>query len=204
MLINVRLLRGYGRMTGRTAKIDRRTRETQISVELDVDGTGRFEVESNIMFLRHMVETLARYASFDLKVSAYGDNDHHIIEDTAITIGKALQQALDGRPVERMATAIVPMDDALVMTSLDLVDRPYADIDCPSPEYHHFFRSFAMSAGLTLHVVVMRGFDEHHIIEAGFKSMGKALKEAVRPRGEELSTKDAVRIGGSSRCSRRG
>ncbi|MBR4227458.1 MAG: imidazoleglycerol-phosphate dehydratase [Candidatus Methanomethylophilaceae archaeon] len=191
-------------MTGRTAKIDRRTRETQISVELDVDGTGRFEVESNIMFLRHMVETLARYASFDLKVSAYGDNDHHIIEDTAITIGKALQQALDGRPVERMATAIVPMDDALVMTSLDLVDRPYADIDCPSPEYHHFFRSFAMSAGLTLHVVVMRGFDEHHIIEAGFKSMGKALKEAVRPRGEELSTKDAVRIGGSSRCSRRG
>lgn len=204
MLINVRLLRGYGRMTGRTAKIDRRTRETQISVELDVDGTGRFEVESNIMFLRHMVETLARYASFDLKVSAYGDNDHHIIEDTAITIGKALQQALDGRPVERMATAIVPMDDALVMTSLDLVDRPYADIDCPSPEYHHFFRSFAMSAGMTLHVVVMRGFDEHHIIEAGFKSMGKALKEAVRPRGEELSTKDTVRIGGSSRCSRRG
>lgn len=77
-------------MTGRTAKIERRTRETQISVELDMDGTGKFEVESNIMFLKHMVETLARYASFDLKVSAYGDNDHHIIEDTAITLGKAL------------------------------------------------------------------------------------------------------------------
>ena len=204
MLINVRLLRGVGRMTGRTAKIERRTRETQITVELDIDGTGKFEVESNIMFLKHMVETLARYASFDLKVSAYGDNDHHIIEDTAITLGKALQRALDGRPIERMATAIVPMDDALVMTSLDLVDRPYADVDCPSPEFHHFFRSFAMSAGLTLHVVVMRGFDEHHIIEAGFKSMGKALKEAVKPRSEELSTKDTVRIGGANRCSRRG
>ncbi len=191
-------------MTGRTAKIDRKTRETQISVELDIDGTGRFEVESNIMFLKHMVETLARYASFDLKVSAYGDNDHHIIEDTAITIGKALQQALDGRPIERMATAIVSMDDALVMTSLDLVDRPYADVDCPSPEFHHFFRSFAMSAGLTLHVVVMRGFDEHHIIEAGFKSMGKALKEAVKPRSEELSTKDTVEIGGANRCWPRG
>ncbi len=191
-------------MTGRTAKIERRTRETQISVELDIDGTGKFEVESNIMFLKHMVETLARYASFDLKVSAYGDNDHHIIEDAAITIGKALQQALDGRPIERMATAIVPMDDALVMTSLDLVDRPYADVDCPSPEFHHFFRSFAMSAGLTLHVVVMRGFDEHHIIEAGFKSMGKALKEAVKVRSEELSTKDTVRIGGANRCWQRG
>ena len=197
MLINVRLLRGHGRMSGRAARIERKTRETQISVDLDIDGTGRFEVESNIMFLRHMVETLARYASFDLKVSAYGDNDHHIIEDTAITIGKALQQALDGKPIERMATAVVPMDDALVMTSLDLVDRPYADIDCPSPEFHHFFRSFAMSAGMTLHVAVMRGFDEHHIIEAGFKSMGKALKEAVRPRSEELSTKDTVEIGGA-------
>ncbi len=197
MLINDRHLRGHGIMTGRTAKIERKTRETQISVDLDIDGTGKFEVESNIMFLKHMVETLARYASFDLKVSAYGDNDHHIIEDTAITIGKALQQALDGRPIERMATAIVPMDDALVMTSLDLVDRPYADVDCPSPEFHHFFRSFAMSAGLTLHVVVMRGFDEHHIIEAGFKSMGKALKEAVKVRSEELSTKDTVRIGGA-------
>ncbi len=204
MLINVRLLCGHGRMSGRAARIERKTRETQISVDLDIDGTGRFEVESNIMFLKHMVETLARYASFDLKVSAYGDNDHHIIEDTAITIGKALQQALDGKPIERMATAVVPMDDALVMTSLDLVDRPYADIDCPSPEFHHFFRSFAMSAGMTLHVVVMRGFDEHHIIEAGFKSMGKALKEAVRPRGEELSTKDTVEIGGARRCWQRG
>ncbi len=103
-------------MAGRTAKVERMTRETQISVELDIDGSGKFEVDSSIMFLKHMVETLARYASFDLKVSAYGDNDHHIIEDTAITIGKALRDAMDGRPIERMATAVVPMDDALVMS----------------------------------------------------------------------------------------
>ena len=181
-------------MAGRTAKVERMTRETQISVELDIDGSGKFEVDSSIMFLKHMVETLARYASFDLKVSAYGDNDHHIIEDTAITIGKALRDAMDGRPIERMATAIVPMDDALVMSSLDLVDRPYADIDCPSPEYHHFMRSFAMTAGITLHIMVFRGFDEHHIIEAGFKSLGLALKCAMVRRGSELSTKDKVKV----------
>jgi imidazoleglycerol-phosphate dehydratase len=191
-------------MAGRTAKVERSTRETRISAEIDLDGTGRFEVESSIQFLKHMVETLARYASFDLKVSACGDNDHHIIEDTAITIGKAFSKALDGRPIERMATAVVPMDDALVMTSLDLVDRPYADIECPSPEYHHFMRSFAMSAGITLHIVVMRGFDDHHVTEAGFKSLGKALKEAVKPRDTELSTKDSVKLGGDSRCWRRG
>jgi len=172
--------------------LERNTRETQIKVCLDLDGSGEFEVDTDIQFLTHMVETLARYAGFDLKVSAHGDNDHHIIEDTAIAIGKAVASAMDGRPIERMATAIVPMDDALVMTSLDLVDRPYAEIECPDPIYHHFMRSFAMSAGVTLHVVVMRGFDDHHIIEASFKSMGKALKEALRVRDTELSTKDRV------------
>ena len=190
-------------MTGRTAKVDRSTRETRITAEMDLDGSGRFEVESNIQFLKHMVETLARYSSFDLKVTAFGDNEHHIIEDTAITLGKALSEALDGRPIERMATSTVPMDDALVTASLDLVDRPYADIDCPSPEYHHFMRSFAMSSGMTLHIAVMRGFDEHHIIEAGFKALGKALREAVKVRETELSTKDSVVIKGGNRCSRR-
>ena len=93
-------------------------------------------------------------------------------------------------PIERMATAVIPMDDALVMASLDLVDRPYADIDCPDPLYTHFMRSLAMSAGMTLHIVVIRGFDEHHIVEAGFKATGKALAEALRRRSTELSTKD--------------
>lgn len=180
----------------RSAEIERSTRETQVSVVLNVDGTGQFDVDCDIQFLKHMVETLARYAGFDIRMSIHGDNDHHIIEDAAITLGKALAKALDDRPIERMSTAVVPMDDALVMTSLDLVDRPYADIDCPDPNYHHFFRSFAMTAGITLHVMVIRGFDEHHIIEAGFKSMGKALAGALKVRDTELSTKDRAKITG--------
>ena len=177
-------------MTARTSSLERSTRETRISVDLNIDGTGKFNVTCDIQFLKHMTETLARYAGFDLVLSAEGDNDHHIIEDTAITLGKALRQAMGDEPIERMATAVIPMDDALVMASLDLVDRPYADIDCPDPLYTHFMRSLAMSAGMTLHIVVIRGFDEHHIVEAGFKATGKALAEALRRRSTELSTKD--------------
>ena len=182
-------------MSARKSQIERSTRETRISVSLDLDGSGVFDVTSDIQFLKHMTETLARYASFDLAMSAVGDNDHHIIEDCAITVGKALRQALGDGPIERMATAVVPMDDALVMASLDLVDRPYADVDLPDPLYTHYMRSLAMSAGMTLHIVVIRGFDEHHIVEAAFKAVGKALSQAVRPRGTELSTKDREVIG---------
>ena len=110
-----------------------------------------------------------------------------------ITLGKAFAKALDDKPIERMATSTVVMDDAMMMTSLDIVDRPYCEVDCPDALYQHFMRSFAMSAGITLHIVQIRGFDEHHIIEASFKSMGMALKQAVVPRSSELSTKDKVR-----------
>jgi len=174
--------------------MERKTRETEISVELNLDGKGKFDVECDIQFLKHMVETLSRYSGMDIKLRASGDNEHHIIEDVAITLGKAFANALDDKPIERMATRTVVMDDALVMTSLDIVDRPYAEVDCPDQLYHHFFRSFAMSAGLTLHIMVIRGYDDHHIIEAGFKSMGIALKEALRRRDSELSTKDKVEV----------
>jgi imidazoleglycerol-phosphate dehydratase len=180
-------------MTCREATIKRETRETCVSVELNLDGKGQYEVECDLQFLRHMVETLARYAGFDLKMKASGDNDHHLVEDVAITLGKAFKDALGDGPIERMATATVVMDDAMVMTSLDLVDRPYCEADCPDPLYLHFFRSFAMTAGITLHILVIRGFDDHHVIEAGFKSMGKALKEAIRPRESELSSKGKVK-----------
>ena len=177
-------------MTVRKSEIERSTRETRISVSLDIDGTGKFDVERDIQFLKPMTQTLARYASFDLVMRAEGDNAHHIIEDCAITVGKAIRDALDETPIERMATAIVPMDDALVMASLDLVDRPYADVDLPDPLYTHYMRSLAMSVGMTLHIVVIRGFDQHHIVEAAFKAVGKALSQALRPRSTELSTKD--------------
>ncbi|MDR3283033.1 MAG: imidazoleglycerol-phosphate dehydratase [Candidatus Methanoplasma sp.] len=182
-------------MTSRTAKLERKTRETEVSVKLDIDGKGRFSVKSDIRFLNHMVETFARYASFDVELSASGDDEHHVVEDVAITLGAAFREALGGIPVERTASATMPMDDALVTVSVDIIDRPFADIDCPDPLYQHFLRSFAMSAGLTLHVLKTRGFDEHHIVEASFKGLGKALRGAVVPREAELSTKDKAKVG---------
>ena len=187
----VRLIH-YVTMSCRTAKTERMTRETQIVIELNIDGSGKFDVTTDNQFLKHMIETLARYSNMDITMTATGDNDHHLIEDVAITLGKTFAKALDGSPIERMATATVVMDDALIMTSLDIVDRPYCETDCPDPIYTHFFRSFAMSAAISLHIVQFRGFDDHHIIEASFKSMGMALKSAVRPRETELSTKDKV------------
>ena len=181
-------------MANRTASIERKTRETQIKMDIDLDGSGKFDVECDIQFLKHMIETLSRYSGIDICMKAVGDNEHHLIEDVGITLGKAFAKALGSEPIERMCTKTVVMDDALVMTSLDIVDRPYAEIDCPDALYHHFFRSFAMSAGITLHIMVIRGFDDHHIIEAGFKSMGLALKGAIVRRGSELSTKDKVRV----------
>ena len=180
-------------MTSRTAKLERSTRETKVTAELSLDGTGKFDVKCDIQFLKHMCETLARYADFDLKLTASGDNDHHVIEDTAITLGEAFKKAVGTGAVERTASCILPMDDALVMVAVDLVDRPYCDADCPDDLYAHFFRSFAMSAGITLHIVEIRGFDAHHIVEASFKALGKCLYQATRPRGTLLSTKDAVK-----------
>jgi len=181
-------------MTGRAAELERKTRETDVSVKLNIDGSGKFNVECDIQFLKHMVETFARYGSFDISMKATGDNEHHLIEDIAISLGMAFKRALDGTPVVRMDTAIIPMDDALVMVSVDMVDRPYAEVDCPDKIYAHFLRSFAMSSGITLHVVQMRGFDEHHIIEASFKALGTALKNACLPRKTELSTKDKPKV----------
>ena len=181
-------------MTERAVELERKTRETDVSVKLSIDGSGRFDVSCDVQFLKHMVETFARYGSFDICMKASGDDDHHLIEDVAITLGTAFRKALGDKPVERMSTVILPMDDALMMVSVDLVDRPFADIDCPDQLYHHFLRSFAMSSGITLHVVEIRGFDDHHIIEATFKALGTALKNAARPRGAELSTKDRPQV----------
>ena len=193
----IRIICAYRRagiMENRATKVERKTRETLVKIDLNIDGTGKFDVDCDLQFLKHMVETLARYASFDIAMSASGDNDHHLIEDVGITLGKALVEAKGDAPIERMATSTVVMDDAMVEASLDLVDRPYADIDCPDPLYLHFLRSFAMSAGITLHVLVIRGFDDHHIVEASFKALGRALKEALKVADRELSTKDRPEV----------
>ena len=172
--------------------MERKTRETDISIDLNVDGSGVYSVDCDNQFLKHMIETLSRYSGMDITMKASGDNEHHLIEDVGIALGKTFAKALDGNPIERMATATVVMDDALVMTSLDIVDRPYCETDLPDNLYQHFMRSFAMSACMTLHILRFRGYDEHHIIEASFKSMGIAIKNAVKYRSTELSTKDKV------------
>ncbi|MCL2711813.1 MAG: imidazoleglycerol-phosphate dehydratase [Methanomassiliicoccaceae archaeon] len=183
-------------MKGRASGIERKTKETEISVKVNIDGNGKYDVKCDNTFLKHMVETLSRYSSADIKMDAVGNDDHHLVEDAGITLGTAFKNAVGNGPIERMATKTVVMDDAMVTVSLDLVDRPYAEIDCPDALYHHFFRSFAMSSGMTLHILVIRGFDDHHIVEASFKALGKAMKEAFRKRDAELSTKDKASVKG--------
>jgi imidazoleglycerol-phosphate dehydratase len=178
----------------REAKLTRKTKETNIALDHCLDGNGKASVTVEEQFLRHMLETLTKYASFDLTLDASGDNQHHLVEDVAIALGTAFRQALGDRPVERIASAMVPMDDALVTVAVDIIDRPYCDADCPDMLYTHFFRSFAMSSGITLHVVVERGLDDHHVIEASFKALGMALRKAAVPRENVLSTKDAVKF----------
>jgi len=177
-------------MKARTARLRRQTKETDVEIVLTLDGTGIGKVECEDQFLRHMMETLTKYASFDLELKAVGDDRHHLIEDVGIVLGLALRQAIGDKPIERVAYATVPMDDAVVTAAIDMIGRPYVDIDCPDDLCLHFFRSFAMSAGITLHIMVERGFDEHHIIEAGFKALGMSLRKATIPRAALLSTKD--------------
>jgi imidazoleglycerol-phosphate dehydratase len=184
-------------MTGRTAVIERKTKETDISATVGIDGSGKYDVECADTFLKHMIETLSRYSSSDISLKASGDDAHHLVEDVGITLGTAFKKAIGNEPIERMASSTIVMDDAMVTVALDIVDRPYADIDCPDALYNHFFRSFAMSAGMTLHIVIFRGFDDHHMIEASFKAFGKCLKSAVIKRKAELSTKDKASLKGA-------
>ena len=184
----------------RESKICRRTKETDITLQLSIDGSGSAEIEIDEQFLHHMLDTLARYGGFDLRMKASGDNDHHLVEDVAIALGAAFREALGDEPVERIASAMVPMDDALVTVAVDIIDRPYCDVECPDMLYTHFFRSFAMSSGITLHGIVERGMDDHHIIEATFKALGTALRRAVAPRENVLSTKDAVSLKRERKC----
>lgn len=180
----------------RKSEMSRRTKETDVEISLVLEGTGKAEIECGDQFLRHMLETLAKYASWDLSVSAEGDNEHHLVEDVAIVLGMALRDAMGDAPVKRIAYAMAPMDDALVTVVVDLIDRAYVDLECPDILYMHFLRSFAMSAGITLHTIHQRGFDDHHVVEATFKALGMALEEALTLRENLLSTKDSPDIRG--------
>jgi imidazoleglycerol-phosphate dehydratase len=178
----------------RVASIERKTKETCIEARMELEGSGSARIVCEDRFLKHMLESLSKYSSFDISLTATGDDEHHLIEDVAIVLGMALREAIGEQPIERIASSLVPMDDALVLVALDLIDRPYVDIECPDQLYHHFLRSFAMSSGMTLHVKVISGFDEHHVIEATVKALGRALQKAVAKRETLLSTKSRPKV----------
>ena len=194
-------------MTDRTSNIKRETKETNISLELNIDGSGRDEMVTGIRMFDHLLAQLARHGVFDIKISATGDDQHHLVEDVAICLGRALGEALgDKRGIVRMADATVPMDDALAIVAVDIGGRgyavlelPFADNDMfgfPSDLVRHFLEAFADEARINLHARVAYGTNDHHKAEALFKALGRALGAATRIderiSGELPTTKDML------------
>jgi imidazoleglycerol-phosphate dehydratase len=170
--------------------IERSTQETRIRVRI---GEERTRVATTIPFLDHMLVTLARYAGFGLVVDASGDLEHHIAEDVAIALGKALALYAPAQRA-RYGERTIPMDDALVHCALDLGGRPYYRGRLPSTRYEHVMRSLSDNAGMTLHLRVLRGRDPHHVVEAAFKALGASLRDALQPSDALVSTKGAVAL----------
>jgi len=178
----------------RTASLKRQTAETKITATLGIDGTGRSEITTGIGFFDHMLILFAKHGFFDLTLKADGDlfiDGHHTVEDVGIVLGQAFAQALgDKSGIKRYGTAFVPMDEALVLVSLDISGRPFLafDVDIPTERIgtfdseltEEFLRALAVHAGLTLHVRLMAGKNAHHIVEGVFKALGRALDEATR------------------------
>jgi len=177
------------------SRVVRNTRETQIQIVVDDDIDAATSIDTTIPFLDHMLVTLARYSGLRFDIRARGDLRHHISEDVAIALGKAIAAwSPDARA--RYGDRTVPMDDALVQAALDLGGRFYYEGPLPSTTYDHWMRSFAEHAGATLHLRVLRGRDRHHIVEAAFKALGFALRDAVASAGEQavFSTKGSVEL----------
>ncbi len=173
-------------------KLVRETGETRVSVGV-ARGSGAADVVTDDPFLTHMLETLARYAGLDLEVRATGDLRHHLVEDVAITLGLALAEEVP-HTAARYGSALVPMDEALVQVAVDVGGRPYYEGQLPSSLYEHFLRSLSTNLGATLHVVVIRGRDRHHVVEAAFKATGLALRGALGAGDSVFSTKGSVQI----------
>ena len=194
----------------RTAKIERKTAETEISVEINLDGSGSYDNQTGVGFFDHMLDQLARHSLIDMTISAKGDlhvDDHHTVEDTGIALGQALTQAVaDKRGIRRYGACLLPMDDALVRAALDISGRPYLvwNVDMPTARIgsfdtelvREFFQALSTHGGLTLHVDALHGINSHHIAEAAFKAVARALRDAVEtdPRKSDAipSTKGAL------------
>jgi imidazoleglycerol-phosphate dehydratase len=177
----------------RTAGIERKTNETNIKLSLNVDGTGKSEITTDVHFMNHMLDLFTKHGQFDLRVEAEGDieiDDHHTTEDIGICLGQALREALgDKRGIKRYANVFVPMDEALAQVAIDISNRPHLEYRAEFPSaqvgsftielVHEFLWKFALEARITLHVIVHYGRNTHHMVEAIFKALGRALDEAT-------------------------
>ena len=197
-------------MGERQSRRQRDTAETSILISLDVDGAGRSDVATGLPFFDHMLAQLARHGGWNLTVQASGDlvvDAHHTVEDTGILLGECFREALgDKRGVRRFASAAVPLDEALVEVALDLSGRPYLhyEVDPPGEKIlgdppfdpqlmEEFWRAFVTAAAITLHLVLVRGRNTHHILESAFKSVARSLRDAVRIEGTDVpSTKGTL------------
>lgn len=191
----------------RTAEINRKTAETDISVKLNLDGSGKAEITTGIGFFDHMLNALTVHSGFDISLNALGDlyvDGHHTVEDAGIVLGRAFKEAIGDRSgIGRYGTAFIPMDEALGFCSLDISNRPYLVFEAEYSDdrtgnfdnclTEEFFRAFAFNAGITLHVKCLYGANDHHKIEAMFKAVAHALKAAAAINGTEvLSTKGVL------------
>lgn len=193
----------------RRSEIKRKTNETEVSLIFSPDGRGVSNIATGIGFMDHMLTLFARHGMFDLVINAAGDLEvdaHHTVEDIGIVLGQALKEALgDKKSISRYGTSFVPMDEALAMVSLDISGRPFLAYDASfsgsrigemdTELFEEFFRAFAFNAGITLHIKVMYGTNNHHVIEAVFKALGRALSDAVKLDGRiegVLSTKGTL------------
>ncbi|MBF9037208.1 imidazoleglycerol-phosphate dehydratase HisB [Rhodobacterales bacterium LSUCC0387] len=177
----------------RRAKISRSTTETSIEVDINLDGTGAYDVKTGVGFFDHMVEQLARHSMIDIKLRAQGDlhiDDHHTVEDSGIALGQAIAEAVgDKAGIRRYGACLLPMDDALVRAALDLSGRPFLvwDVSMTAPKIgtfdtelvREFFQALSTHGGITLNIAKLDGVNSHHIAEAAFKAFARALREAV-------------------------
>ena len=200
-------------MGNRTGTVDRKTKETAISVTVDLDGSGRSQIATGIGFLDHMLDQLARHSLMDLKVEAKGDlhiDFHHTTEDTGICIGEAVAKALGDRTgIRRWGEATVPMDETLTRVALDASNRPYLiwKVTFSKPKlgemdtelFKEWFQAFAQNAGLTLHIENLYGENNHHIVESCFKGLARALRQAIEidPRKSDAVPSTKVVLGGT-------
>ncbi len=175
----------------RKAKVERKTRETDIKIEFNLDGRGKYSIKTGLAFFEHLLSSLSRHGSFDLKINARGDNEHHLVEDIAICLGEALKDALgDKKGIARFGQAIIPMDDVLMLVAVDIGGRSYCSSDLglrtkkieglSAEMIPHFIETLAAEAKMNIHAKRLGGKNDHHKAEALFKALGVALSEATR------------------------